>query len=58
MSERWFSDEELDEMSRPTMDVAIEAIDRGDPETAKELCEGRSTSRSSCTTCWSTAWRG
>jgi hypothetical protein len=32
--ERWFSDEELEEMSRPTMDMAIEAIDRGDLETA------------------------
>ena len=39
MPERWFSDEELDEMTRPTMDVAIEAIDSGDPKTAKELCE-------------------
>ena len=30
MGERWFSEEELDEMARPTMDRAIEAIDRGD----------------------------
>ena len=30
MAERWFSDEELGEMSRPTMDRAIEAIDRGE----------------------------
>ena len=30
MAERWFTDEELHEMSRPTMDRAIEAIDRGD----------------------------
>ena len=26
----WFSEDELDEMSRPTMDRAIEALDRGD----------------------------
>ncbi len=37
--ERWFSDEELGEMSRPTMDRAIEAIERGDLEEAKGLCE-------------------
>jgi len=37
--ERWFTDDELDEMARPTMEVAIEAIDRGDTDTAKELCE-------------------
>ena len=30
MGERWFSEEELAEMSRPTMDRAIEAIDAGD----------------------------
>ena len=58
MSERWFSEEELREMSRPTMDCAIEAIDRGDLEEAKGLCEARSTSPSSCTTCWWTAWPG
>jgi hypothetical protein len=39
MAERWFSDDELEEMSRPTMDRVIEAIDRGDTETAKRLCE-------------------
>ena len=39
MAERWFSDEELDEMSRPTMDRAIEAIEAGDLEQAKALCE-------------------
>ncbi len=39
MSERWFSDRELAEMSRPTMDRAIEAIDRDDLEEAKRLCE-------------------
>jgi len=36
---RWFSDEELAEMSRPTMDRVIEAIDRGDLDEAKGLCE-------------------
>ena len=30
MADRWFSDDELAEMSRPTMDRAIEALDRGD----------------------------
>ena len=39
VAERWFSQHELDEMSRPTMDRAIEAIERGDLEAAKELCE-------------------
>ena len=39
MSERWFSEEELAEMVRPTMDRAIEAIDRGDAEQAKTQCE-------------------
>src|SRR3954453_16307806 len=39
MGEGWFSDDELEEMSRPTMDRVIEAIDRGDTETAKRLCE-------------------
>jgi hypothetical protein len=39
MSERWFSEEELSQMSRPTMERAIEAIDRGDAEEAKRLCE-------------------
>ena len=39
MSERWFTDEELKEMSRPTMDRVIEAIDAGDLEDAKRLCE-------------------
>src|SRR3954467_4758827 len=39
MSERWFSEEELSQMSRPTMERAIEAIDRGDSEEAKRLCE-------------------
>jgi hypothetical protein len=39
MAERWFSDDELREMSRPTMDRAIEAIEAGDLEQAKALCE-------------------
>jgi hypothetical protein len=39
MGERWFSDEELGEMSRPTMDRAIEAMERGDLDEAKGLCE-------------------
>jgi hypothetical protein len=39
MADRWFSDEQLEEMSRPTMDRAIEAIDAGDLEQAKALCE-------------------
>lgn len=39
MGERWFTDDELAEMSRPTMELAIEAIDRGDLEEAKALCE-------------------
>ena len=30
MAERWFSEDELREMSRPTMDRAIEAIEAGD----------------------------
>ena len=39
MGERWFSDDELKEMSRPTMERAIEAIDAGDLDGAKALCE-------------------
>src|SRR3954468_7525275 len=39
MAERWFSDDELSEMSRPTMDRAIEAIEAGDLVEAKALCE-------------------
>ena len=38
MTERWFTDEELTDLSRPTMDRAIEALDRGDVETARALC--------------------
>jgi hypothetical protein len=36
--DRLFTDEELEEMSRPTMERAIEAIDAGDLEKAKGLC--------------------
>jgi hypothetical protein len=39
MAERWFSDDELGELSRPTMDRAIEALDRGDIDRARALCE-------------------
>jgi hypothetical protein len=39
MSERWFSEHELNEMSRPTMDRAIEAMDRGEIDEARRLCE-------------------
>jgi len=39
MTDRWFSEEELRELSRPTMERAVEAIDRGDLEGARRLCE-------------------
>ena len=39
MSERWFDREELDELSRPTMDGAIEALDAGELDSARALCE-------------------
>src|SRR3954452_4293825 len=39
MAERCFTDEELHEMARPTMDRAIEALDRGDVAAARALCE-------------------
>lgn len=38
-TQRWFTREELNEMSRPTMDRAIEAMDRGDIDEARRLCE-------------------
>jgi hypothetical protein len=38
MADRWFTPEQLAEMSRPTMDRAIEALDAGDVETARRLC--------------------
>jgi hypothetical protein len=37
--ERWYEPEELAELSRPTMDRAIEALEAGDAERAKQLCE-------------------
>lgn len=39
-STRWFDAAELDELCRPTMDRAIEAIKAGDLERATELCDG------------------
>ena len=39
MSDRWFDPEELEQLSRPTMDRAIEAIDAGDLDRARSLCE-------------------
>jgi hypothetical protein len=39
MGERWFSERELDELARPTMERAIEAIEHGELERAKALCE-------------------
>src|SRR3954454_3271077 len=38
-TDRWFTTDELHQMSRPTMDRAIEAIDNGDVERARALCE-------------------
>lgn len=38
MTQQWFSEDELEAMSRPTMDRAIEAIDRGDLAEARRLC--------------------
>ena len=38
MAERWFTDDELNEMSRPTMDRAIDAIEAGDLDLATRLC--------------------
>ncbi len=38
MADRWFDPAELEELSRPTMDRAVEAIDAGDLETARRLC--------------------
>jgi hypothetical protein len=39
VSERWFDPKDLEAMSRPTMDRAIEAIDAGDTDEARRLCE-------------------
>src|SRR5271163_1812445 len=38
MTDRWYSEEELAELSRPTMDRAVEAIEAGDLERATRLC--------------------
>ena len=38
MTDRWFTDEQLRELSRPTMDRAIEAIDAGELAEARRLC--------------------
>src|SRR6202035_4979998 len=38
MTDRWFSEEELERLSRPTMDRAIEALDAGELEEARRLC--------------------
>ena len=35
MSKPWFSEDVLEQMSRPTMDRAIEALDRGDVAEAR-----------------------
>ena len=39
MSERWFTDEELAELSRPMMERAVEAIDAGDYDAARAICK-------------------
>ena len=36
---RWFAEEELRDLARPTMDRAIEALDHGDAAEARRLCE-------------------
>ena len=38
-TERWFTDEQLEEMAQPTMDRALAAIEAGDLEGAREACE-------------------
>src|SRR5688500_19801786 len=38
MSERWFTEEELRELSRPMMERAVEAIDAGDLDAARAIC--------------------
>jgi hypothetical protein len=37
VAERWFAEEELTEMSRPTMDRIVDAIDAGDLDRARDL---------------------
>jgi hypothetical protein len=59
MAERWFSEQELRALARPTMDRAIEALDAGDVQTARELCEAMKHEwGASCTISWSPAWPG
>ena len=38
MTDRWFSERELAELSRPTMDRAIEALDAGELDEVRRLC--------------------
>jgi len=38
MAERWFTDVQLAELSRPTLDRVIAAIDAGDADLARALC--------------------
>src|SRR2546423_6663509 len=38
MTDRWFSEPELEQLSRPTMDRALEALDRGDLDVVRRLC--------------------
>jgi hypothetical protein len=38
MTDRWFSEHEFDQLSRPTMDRALEALDAGEMEEARRLC--------------------
>jgi hypothetical protein len=38
--ERWFEPQELEQMSQPTMDRAIAALEAGETELALELCKG------------------
>jgi hypothetical protein len=37
VDERWFTDEELTDMARPTMDRLVEALDEGDVDEARRL---------------------
>lgn len=39
MSDRWFSDEQLQTMARPTMDRALDALDAGDIDAARQACQ-------------------
>jgi hypothetical protein len=39
LEERWFTDEELADMARPTMDRLTEALDEGDIEKARKLAK-------------------